>query len=342
MQMTSSSHDLTPGGSPLSTPRRATSAEPLPLIVTNRGDHTADFLIREFEKRKAPFLRFNTEDLGNAARLTWRSSGQHCLRIDEESYELSQFRSVWYRRPVTPRIVDGDDPNLHAWASQEAREALQGLWSSHSAVWVNHPTANYAAGFKQEQLIRAASIGFRVPDTLVTNCLDDAMGFIDSHSGDVVCKPLRMGRLSIDGEEKLFFTSVITAEDLEQVADGGEPYLFQALVPKQYDIRVTVIGGTCFAARIESQLDATSQVDWRRRGSDLAHKMEKLPEEIERRCVALVAGYGLQFGAIDLARASDGEYSFFEINPNGQWAWIEQLTGLPLRSALADLLLAPC
>ena len=35
----------------------------------------------------------------------------------------------------------------------------------------------------------------------------------------------------------------------------------------------------------------------------------------------------------------DDRFVFFEINPNGQWAWIEQLTGQPLSAALADELL---
>ena len=58
------------------------------------------------------------------------------------------------------------------------------------------------------------------------------------------------------------------------------------------------------------------------------------------KCLALTRSYGLAFGAIDLARVDDGLYTFFEINPNGQWAWIEQLTGQPLRQAMAGLLTA--
>ena len=65
----------------------------------------------------------------------------------------------------------------------------------------------------------------------------------------------------------------------------------------------------------------------------------QLPEEIEEGCLALCRHYGLEFGAIDLAIGPDGAYTFFEINPNGQWAWLEQETGQPLRSRLADLLM---
>jgi hypothetical protein len=40
-----------------------------------------------------------------------------------------------------------------------------------------------------------------------------------------------------------------------------------------------------------------------------------------------------------MIRRSNGGYTFFELNPNGQWAWVERLTGLPLAARLADELL---
>ncbi len=41
------------------------------LIVTNRQDQTADYLILELKKRKADYLRFNTEDFPHSVRLLW-------------------------------------------------------------------------------------------------------------------------------------------------------------------------------------------------------------------------------------------------------------------------------
>ncbi|HTT93637.1 MAG TPA: hypothetical protein VMF55_03135 [Solirubrobacterales bacterium] len=157
-----------------------------------------------------------------------------------------------------------------------------------------------------------------------------------------MCKPLRLGRLFHQGEEKLFLTSVVEKGQLEDFGEDRETYLLQAQVDKRLDIRVTVIGDRCFATEIESQVDPESVVDWRHGGTDLAHSPHELPDEIAGLCLDLCAGYGLRFGAIDLALRPDGGYSFFEVNPNGQWAWIEQLTGAPLSSALADLLLSAC
>jgi len=47
---------------------------------------------------------------------------------------------------------------------------------------------------------------------------------------------------------------------------------------------------------------------------------------------------GQCFGAIDLVLHPERGYVFLEINPNGQWGWIEDFTGLPIAAAFADLL----
>lgn len=203
------------------------------------------------------------------------------------------------------------------------------------------PNANLLAGSKPEQLRRAAGAGFDVPPTLVTNDAARLRDFAAEHDGTLVCKPLYDGWIPGTSEDRVFWTSRFEAAGTEALDDlADEPYLFQALVPKRYDVRVTVIGKEAFAVAIDSQDDAVSEIDWRRGDvAELGHRAEELPAGLERRCVDLVAGYDLAFGAIDLARRPDGGYTFFELNPNGQWAWLEQRTGLPLRSRLADLLL---
>jgi hypothetical protein len=52
----------------------------------------------------------------------------------------------------------------------------------------------------------------------------------------------------------------------------------------------------------------------------------------------LMKAFRLTFGAIDMAVSSTGEYVFFEINPNGQFAFCQEATGLPLFPTLASLL----
>jgi glutathione synthase/RimK-type ligase-like ATP-grasp enzyme len=81
-------------------------------------------------------------------------------------------------------------------------------------------------------------------------------------------------------------------------------------------------------------------VDWRRGGSlELNYRPHTLPKEIGSTCRRLVDRLDLSFGAIDMILTPQGEYVFLEINPNGQWAWIEQRTGVPMSRSLVDLLL---
>lgn len=251
------------------------------------------------------------------------------------------MRSVWYRRPVAPLLDDvPSDSDRALWATWESLDVLRGVWRSFAGLWVNHPDRNEEASSKLEQLRRAASLGFVIPSTVVTNDASALSRFAAEHPQGVICKPVHSGQMVVDGVERLFFTTLMTNAELESFPrDGSEPYMFQALIEKDSDIRVTVIGERVFAVRIESQVSTESRVDWRR-GDQLAlpHSVIDLHDDVIDRCLRLVRSYELEFGAIDLALTPEGETVFFEINPNGQWAWLEEATGLPLRATLADLL----
>jgi MvdD pre-ATP grasp domain len=309
------------------------------LIVTERGDLTADFLILELEARGGEFLRFNTEDYPLAVELCWRPEGTS-LRLDGEVLELDRVDAVWYRRPRPPQLAGDLSPAQARWATGESAEALQGVWRTLDALWVNHPDANRLAESKPGQLRSAAAFGFEIPPTLITNDPSILGEFVDAVPA-TICKPLLDGLVPDEaGIDQLFFTSKLDSESLRVEDLGPEPYLFQGLVEKEHDVRVTVIGERCFAVAIESQGDEQGLVDWRRAADrGLPHRVVELPADLAHRCVSFCRQYGLHFGAIDLAARPDGGYTFFEINPNGQWAWLEQETGVPLRAALADLLL---
>lgn len=310
------------------------------LVVTNRGDLTADWLILELERRGADYVRFNTEDYPEATRFSWEPQSPPRIAIGGRELELDGSASIWYRRPVPPRMRADLPADAAAWASAEADSALTGLWRTQEALWVNHPQANDRASSKQEQLRTAARLGLDVPRSLVTNEPERVREMAADVPSGLVCKPLHSGHLSIDGKEGLFFTSRLPSVDGDLLGLGREPYLFQEFVPKLYDVRVTVIGDRVFAVRIESQAEDRASVDWRRVDAHrLEHREEDLPPDIAEACSALLEYYGLRFGAIDLARDTEGRYRFFELNPNGQWVWIEQLMGLPMRACMADLLL---
>jgi hypothetical protein len=48
---------------------------------------------------------------------------------------------------------------------------------------------------------------------------------------------------------------------------------------------------------------------------------------------------GLVYGAIDLRLTPEGRYVFLEINPSGQFLYVEHATGQPITAALAKALI---
>src|SRR4051812_21155899 len=212
------------------------------LVVTNRDDLTADWLLIELRRRGAKFARFNTEDYPREVSLSWCPEGRARLGLTDVDVTLEDVQAVWFRRPLAPRAPDGVDDGLAAWVVREAQEALDGIWRTLDARWVNHPSANLLAGCKPEQLHRAAQAGFDVPPTLVTNDAARLRRFAAEHPVPLVCKPLYDGWIPATTADRVFWTSRFEVEGTDALDDlGDEPYLFQALVPKRYDVRVTVI-----------------------------------------------------------------------------------------------------
>ncbi|MFH1551449.1 MAG: hypothetical protein ABIC36_01045 [bacterium] len=110
---------------------------------------------------------------------------------------------------------------------------------------------------------------------------------------------------------------------------------------KSYEVRVTVVGQTIFAVRINSQAHEATKIDWRNPAyiDKLGYRSMDLPKIIQYQCQRIVQELGLNFGAIDLVVDSKGDYIFLEINPNGQWQWLEYFTGINISGAIADMLI---
>ena len=98
-----------------------------------------------------------------------------------------------------------------------------------------------------------------------------------------------------------------------------------------------MVGQNVFSAGVNSQTRESTKTDWRK--EKLEFFIEDIPVEIKEKCILLVKNLNLKFGAIDLIKDKNGNYIFLEINPNGQWAWIENETGLKISDSIINELL---
>lgn len=298
-------------------------------------------MARELRRRGEPFRVFDPASYPTESRLTVDgSAGGFGAYLTERgsTLDLRTVTSVWYRRPGDVRLPAPLLPQEARWLRVECEHALRALWATLDAVWVSEPQRIREASLKLRQLALARELGLPVPRFVVTNDVARARDFLAAFPAGVVVKTLAQPSVLVEDRVALLYTHVVTATDAEQIETVRfGPTLLQEFVPKRLDVRVTVIGHRLFAVGIETHGVESARADLRAAEVyDLPHRPIDLPPAVGSACLALVDRLGLRFGAIDLLLAPDGRFVFLEINPNGQWYWLEEAAGVPLTRALCD------
>ncbi|MEU0167721.1 ATP-grasp ribosomal peptide maturase [Streptomyces iakyrus] len=304
------------------------------LVVTSLHDPTADVVTSELHGRGVPVVRLDSGDFPASLSVEAEITGhglQGLLITPSRTTDLSNVRSLYYRRPTGFGFPHLDEQDAR-FALAQARYGLGGVLASlPGCLYVNHPHRIGDAEFKPAGLTTAVDAGFLVPPTLITSSPDAAREFIKAR-GSVIYKPLSNPVYRVDGVSSAVKVAEVSAADIDDDV-AGTAHLFQQRVPKVADVRVTVIGGDVFCVRIDSNL-----LDWRTDYSQLTYTPLEAPPGIRSALHRYMNRFKLVFGAFDFAVDEDGRWWFLECNPSGQWHWLETETGLPMTTALADLL----
>jgi glutathione synthase/RimK-type ligase-like ATP-grasp enzyme len=286
-----------------------------------------------------PFLRINREQLPDL-RFTI-DPGAACMicRTENRTWRVSSgLRSVYWRQATFQRNAPGraltldEQFNRSQWAA-----AMRGLMLFDDAVWINDPAATYRAETKPYQLRRAAKLGFDVPPTLITNDRDaDVAEIVGRH---IALKSVDTLLLQ-DGQNNYFgYTKLIDWESCSDEFFHLAPATCQSVIAEKLDLRVTIIGNRLWCDAITHD-DAGIDGDWRvHKKVELQFTDYELPADVADRCQALLRDLGLRYGAIDLAY-SGGRYWFIEINPTGEWGWLDR-NGRGISEAIAEELMCP-
>lgn len=316
------------------------------FIVTQAYDPTTDYLLPYLEREGLSWRRWDPGAVPTGDAASMRFADGHwsdCLVVLEqgETIRLDDVGVIWYRRPsIHHAPLATPTESLTRFINLETRWFLAGFWACVPRPMVNRPAQGGFASIKAVQLQTAAQLGFTVPPTCMGNAPAAVQRLWHETQGQMVVKGFEQALVTLEsGEERRLYTSPVEAQDLADTASlTACPSIWQAYVAKQVEIRVTVLGKEVLAAEIHSQQSALSKHDWRRYDLDhTPYRPHTLPDEVQQQCRQLVHTLGLFYGAIDLILSEHGTYTFLEINPFGQWAWLQQLCGLPLAEAHCQL-----
>lgn len=324
------------------------------LIITEELDAHTDFIIPRLQAKGFTVFRFHAKELSQI----YLSNFQ----VDFDSLAVSFFNSannrtlnfndvisVWYRR--TPDINFNLPLEQIDFAQAEYRAFLNGIWEVLDCYWISHPRDLKNANWKPEQLYRARKWGFSIPSTLISTDPVEIRKFYHANNQEIIYKTLSHPGLGVSGKEKsndlndMGFlevkTTLLTSELMEEL-DGvtHTPCLFQALIPKKYELRITVIGNKVFSAEIHSQVNSKTQIDWRDYSVEIPYKKASLTSEFEAKCLEFVKSYNLNYGALDFIVTPENDFIFLELNPVGQFYFIEQkVNELKMLDHLVDCLI---
>lgn len=314
------------------------------LILTELGDTHGYAVAEALIRRGAEVTLWHTPDFPSRAGETLHfENGRWAVRMTGPAVSLDEFQfdAVWHRR--CGHAID--ETKLHPadlqFADMECclfRRSLFGFLATDS-FWVNPPDAAIRAARKPLQHRLACEVGFATPATIYTNDPGEIRSFLNRHGGQIVYKPFH-GISWRDGETRWTpYTNIITESLLvEDDLLRATPGIYQEVVDKEVELRITVMGERVFGVKIYSQETREGRLDWRRSYDELRMQACEVPLEVAEQCRRLLARLGLVFGCIDIIVTPEGEHVFLEVNQMGQFLFLERYAGIPLLDAFAELL----
>ncbi len=276
----------------------------------------ADFLTLDYSKNQTPEMILKT-------------SAEELVSSDEIS-------GIWLRqKPIVQNPSWGPLQRAAAEFSQgEWRTVLNSLQiCCPNAIWVNDPQKQICINSKPRQLAIASELGMLTPRTIISNNPNDISAFIEE-CGRVIYKSLNWYTFP---DQTGILTTELTADTVSEKSDAikSAPGIYQQLIEKDYELRITVVGEKCFTALVRTPKSGDGAVDWRH--AHFEDIFESVTEDLElnKSILNFHNKTGLRYGTYDFIVDKFGDKHFLECNPAGQYLWLENSLGLQISDAIA-------
>ena len=294
------------------------------LIITCSYDKTIDYII-EKNKYRANFFRFNVDLFADYGITISNSYWEISYR--NNTINSNTTLSIYYRKPTFPDTSDFA-PEYRRIINSDILAIIDGLANSFSGVVLTKPYLLRQAENKIFQLIYAKSHSILMPKSFIGNndywkCINDQR----------IIKPISVGKIETSSGIAIIQTNLMHENDSYDSPELTPVYI-QEYIKKSFEVRITVVDDDFFAVKIVSD----NMIDWRA-GNNNQYEIIDIPIEIKKCIKMMMKDFQLRFGSIDYIVDVDGKWYFLEINPNGQWQWLECILGLSISDSIMNMLL---
>jgi hypothetical protein len=245
---------------------------------------------------------------------------------------FDNVRAVWWRRPLAFELSQTTDKEYRKFLQHQYEFFWTGFFSflPDIASWYNDWQADFAADRNVVQLRVASELGMSVPDTLISSSSLEAVEFAGRYEQTIFksfggskphWRPTRLfSKLAID----------------ELWTTHNFPVIFQEYIAGDYDYRVICIDNHVTAVEFD-----TGRSSYRydvRVDSSMPCRIITLESCVVKFLKQMLERFGLRYGAFDFRRRHSGELVFLELNPAGQFLYLDRRAGTDVSSAMARAL----
>lgn len=297
------------------------------LIITSTVDFTVDYIIDRY-KNKCEFYRINIDKFNE---YEFDMNFEKGFNVKNRYWNIneSEISSIYYRKPMLPDLSEFE-PSYIKMISKDIIYFINGLVDSFKGKVLSKPCILRKTENKVYQIMIAKEVGFCFPESSIGTCKEKINGIIKK--GGII-KPLTTGKMVNDNLCEIIQTSKINNIIKEDIS--MTPLYIQKYINKDCELRITIINDKVFAVKIK----AYNNIDWRINQEKNEYELTSIPVQIEKKCFKMLEKMNLRFGAFDFIIDELGRYIFLEVNPNGQWLWLEEKLNLKISNEIVSYLL---
>lgn len=331
------------------------------VIQTDRNDHSTNDVLDWifYFNNDRQVCRIN--DVASIRSMTYRIGRKPTFQLSTDQCLLEQeaIRAYWYRRGRFSFHYTGDiktgDTQFTSLADKFIRNVdhdknvvLKNLLNEIAKVpqHVNKPAD--AITDKIENLKIALSCGLSIPETIITNDIEQLSRFAAEHS-KIITKSIDYSLFTIAINDQIVRFSLDTALISESQLSSFSatyhkcfcpPALFQQYIEKKIELRIFYLNGELFPMAIFSQASEQTKLDFR--NYDIRRPNRTIPfrvsAAIENKLILLMRHLEFDSGSIDMILTPDGDYYFLEVNPIGRYQWLAKNCNYPIDRKIAEIL----
>jgi glutathione synthase/RimK-type ligase-like ATP-grasp enzyme len=318
-------------------------SKPSFLILTSDFDLEANLVGIGLRKQGIDYVRMSMKDVSKRLKISYEiGDGQTKFNFDinDRTFKISENSVVWLRNFNIKEITFKNSQLLNLFLLQSWESSIVSFFSNLDCTWINSISSSLKGNDKVYQLINAKKFGFEIPDTLITNEIHRVRNFYNLHNKDIIMKTINNHSIEFDGKIYSRYTRPLTDNVMPKFKNCLiSPFIFQKRIKCSYELRVTIIGDRIFVAKLDRNFNLNrSFIPHQGTFPHSITEYLELSDNFKERCIQFVDSLGLVYGALDFIVDSKGGIFFLEINPTGDWYWIEKQTRMPITKAMIDLI----